>query len=515
MYNKVCANNIIKDFRDLIGPQVKLNDVHRLLARYGCKPLYTDNKRGPIYQYNGTPLNGSMTVDNVLNTIYWEIHDGKFVFEYPKQTKPEEKKEEPIKKVAKPEQMQIQFVDENDDKLYESLFGKKIYITEEQARYISKNLLNEEHLITKIIQSCQDEDEYIKNDFDEKWKRIPTDSKEFKQIKNKLTFENKSKLGLYALAEVDGERYIGIIFGGLNGPGKWQNYLKDISVALSKVNGYLIDLDNDVLDDTWTLLFGFQKKKLNEGASGYEPEDSDAYFDMSYELSEKIFKNLLSKLQRSLKDKNDNMVYTYLGIINHMLQVKELLGPVYFSNKDLEKDKKIEGNPLAINILKVCVECYNYLFGDKENRQGWEDFDNYKWELKRQYDIFKNTMKMLNEDNEIEVIKPYHLHESKNFVDTRKVMIVKKYLDDNFVRAAMPTIGNDGYPKTLLIVGMKGTDGNIIKNMYAQQLFDLLQDKFQKIYSDKQKRDMFLKQVMKDWYDKKITKDGLLSINAY
>ena len=79
----------------------------------------------------------------------------------------------------------------------------------------------------------------------------------------------------------------------------------------------------------------------------------------------------------------------------------------------------------------------------------------------------------------------------------------------------LPTIGDDGYPKTLLIVGMKGTDGNIIRNMFSQQLFDLLQDKFQNIYLDKEKRDSFLKTVMIDWYNKKISNDGLLSKNVF
>ena len=36
---------------------------------------------------------------------------------------------------------------------------------------------------------------------------------------------------------------------------------------------------------------------------------------------------------------------------------------------------------------------------------------------------------------------------------------------------------------------------------------EILQDKFKNIYLDKQKRDNFLKRIMKDWYNKKITKD--------
>ena len=100
-------------------------------------------------------------------------------------------------------------------------------------------------------------------------------------------------------------------------------------------------------------------------------------------------------------------------------------------------------------------------------------------------------------------------------VEPSKVLAVKKFLDDTFVRASMPMIGDDGYPKNLLIVGMKGHDGNVLKNMTDKQLFYLLQDKFSKIYMDKNQRDKFLIQILKDWYKKKISKDGLLTVNRY
>lgn len=122
-------------------------------------------------------------------------------------------------------------------------------------------------------------------------------------------------------------------------------------------------------------------------------------------------------------------------------------------------------------------------------------------------------------NEQLNYIQRHILEEETNIfkysVDPNKVMAVKRYLDDNFVRGQIPTMGEDGYPKTLYIVGMKGSDGNIMKNMSARQLFYLLQDKFSKIYMDKSQRDKFLKQVMVDWYNKKISKEGLLSKNRY
>ena len=105
--------------------------------------------------------------------------------------------------------------------------------------------------------------------------------------------------------------------------------------------------------------------------------------------------------------------------------------------------------------------------------------------------------------------------ETKYPVDTDKVRIVCKYLDDNFLRAGIPVFGEDGYPSTMPIVVMKGTDGLPAKKMSDEQLFELLKDKFEKIYSDTKKVEKFLQQVMKDWYYKKITKQGMLSVNNF
>ena len=101
------------------------------------------------------------------------------------------------------------------------------------------------------------------------------------------------------------------------------------------------------------------------------------------------------------------------------------------------------------------------------------------------------------------------------FVEPEKVKIVEKFLDDNFVKGAIPSIGEDGYAKAILIVGMKIPYSDELKNMTATQAFYMLQDKFSKIYSDTKQRDRFLKKVLIDWYNGKISKHGLLSVNNY
>lgn len=103
----------------------------------------------------------------------------------------------------------------------------------------------------------------------------------------------------------------------------------------------------------------------------------------------------------------------------------------------------------------------------------------------------------------------------KYYIDPEKVLIVKNYLDKNFVKASIPCMGSDGYPTSMPIVGLKGTDGTVMKNMTDKQLFFMLQNHFFKMFSDANERDKFLKQIIKDWYYGKISKEGMPSVNMF
>lgn len=518
------AGSLLKDFREALSiPNLSIGDVYAILRWNNIEPIRYEKRvnnkektpvfpkylvKGLLKNNNGLAYSRNRILQNraqqeedaIRNDVMADI-ESRDRQERGKETEPSDYDRMMDASDELLRQQEVYFDDKHDDELYESLYGRKVYFTENQI----KNIVEKE--------------KYIENDYNEKWERLPINSDVYRLVDDKTSFRNEcySNFGIADVAEVKEEgipHYIAIFHGGLNGNGEWDKYLEDMIHIIRSIKGsYIIKLDVDVPDDVWNLTIGFKKENLNEGASGYQPEDSDAYFDTCYTISEELFNSVLKDLEKCYKDKNDSMIYTYLGIINHLLQIQELQSPIYYSNKDLAGDEP-DGNPLAMKIINTCIKCYKYLQSDKENRQGWKDFERYKEELFGQYNIFKNSMKTRNEDANVQPVRAYHLDES-NSVEPKKVLVVKKFLDDNFVRAAIPTIGDDGYPKTQLIVGMKGTDGKVIRNMYAQQLFDLLQDKFQKIFSDKEKRDKFLKLVMKEWYDKKITRDGLLSKNIY
>lgn len=53
--------------------------------------------------------------------------------------------------------------------------------------------------------------------------------------------------------------YIATIYGGLNGCGSWDLYVRQIGMIIDSLQGsWVIDLNNDCLDDVWTLRLGFR-----------------------------------------------------------------------------------------------------------------------------------------------------------------------------------------------------------------------------------------------------------------
>lgn len=84
-------------------------------------------------------------------------------------------------------------------------------------------------------------------------------------VSNYLT-QFKDKTGLYFndFSEIHPDYVVAGFYGGLNGNGKWTNYIRDISelitILSSDYNCWLISLENDCLDDVFTLKLGVKYK---------------------------------------------------------------------------------------------------------------------------------------------------------------------------------------------------------------------------------------------------------------
>lgn len=97
--------------------------------------------------------------------------------------------------------------------------------------------------------------------------------------------------------------------------------------------------------------------------------------------------------------------------------------------------------------------------------------------------------------------------------DPDKVLIVKKYLDNNFVKSAVPDVSTNGMPTTTNMVSLKDSSGQIVNTMTLNDLFYMIQEKFKNIVPDRNNRDKFLKQIINDWVKNKISREGGLSVN--
>ena len=93
-----------------------------------------------------------------------------------------------------------------------------------------------------------------------------------------------------------------------------------------------------------------------------------------------------------------------------------------------------------------------------------------------------------------------------------KVKMVKDYLDKHFSRANSTIMGQNGRPENKQIVAWLDDYKQVVKTLTDVQLFYIVKDEFKNILSDKDERDKFLKQVIKDWYNHKITKNNSLSV---
>lgn len=114
---------------------------------------------------------------------------------------------------------------------------------------------------------------------------------------------------------------------------------------------------------------------------------------------------------------------------------------------------------------------------------------------------------MLNEDVVSDILQ------ESFFPMADKVLMVKRFLDKSFSRQLQDDIDENGYPKKKCVVVLKSSDNQPLKTMAMRELLLMLDDKFNSMVKDEKDRRSFLKQIIRDWFDNKITKQGLLSVN--
>ena len=96
----------------------------------------------------------------------------------------------------------------------------------------------------------------------EVWKETNVLDNELKQYETDEKTSNIRLDKVFAVSFGHDEyvHYVAKFYGGLNGDGKWIDYIQDIQKILKgEKDSYIIKLDVDVPDDVWTLYIGLQK----------------------------------------------------------------------------------------------------------------------------------------------------------------------------------------------------------------------------------------------------------------
>ena len=121
-------------------------------------------------------------------------------------------------------------------------------------------------------------------------------------------------------------------------------------------------------------------------------------------------------------------------------------------------------------------------------------------------------MKLIISEKQERLLIGMLLNEEKTFpVEPEKVLVVKKYLDRNFVKGNYSCVDANGDIKNAPIAGMKNPEtGKIEVNLYKGQVFDKLESEFKNIYDDKVQRTKFLKTVLDYWFRDKVSYTGQL-----
>ena len=123
----------------------------------------------------------------------------------------------------------------------------------------------------------------------------------------------------------------------------------------------------------------------------------------------------------------------------------------------------------------------------------------------------KELIKKLNEEVyqmpvDKKMNKPYTINPDK-------VLVVKKFLDDNFQKGNAEFIGNNGRLVKVRMIGIPDSNGESLRDLTPDNLVDLLIDRFKNMFLDQKERELFMKQVAKDWINDKITVNGILTVN--
>ena len=99
-------------------------------------------------------------------------------------------------------------------------------------------------------------------------------------------------------------------------------------------------------------------------------------------------------------------------------------------------------------------------------------------------------------------------------VNTSLVRKVYDYVSKNYTFTKYDDINDEGDVVEKIAIQVLGSNGEPLQTLSPQKMLDKIDAKFSGIIKDDTERRDFLRQVLADWVDGNVTKEGLLSVNS-
>ena len=99
-------------------------------------------------------------------------------------------------------------------------------------------------------------------------------------------------------------------------------------------------------------------------------------------------------------------------------------------------------------------------------------------------------------------------------VNTTLVQTIRDFINKNYSYTTYDDIDENGDVVSKIAIQVLSANGEPLQTISPEKMLDKMDAKFSgKIKDDKERRE-FIRQILSDWVDGKITKDGLLSVNS-
>lgn len=99
-------------------------------------------------------------------------------------------------------------------------------------------------------------------------------------------------------------------------------------------------------------------------------------------------------------------------------------------------------------------------------------------------------------------------------VNTSLVKKVYDYVEKNFTYTKYDDINDNGDVIERIAIQLLGSNGEPLQTISPEKMLDKMDSKFHGIIKDDKERREFIRQILIDWVDGNVSKNGMLSVNS-